>query len=687
MKIFFKIALFFLFLTQLSFAQWVQTNGPLGGEVMCFMGIDTTLYAGTEIGVFRSTNWGSSWTPIGLDVFVTSLALKSTDESGMYIFAGTYNSGVWCTTNNGVSWDQVNFGLGYHSVNAIVIIDTSLFAGTEDGVFLSPSNGDYWIPSSNGLTNKSVKSLAFIDNNLYAGTDSGLFVSTNKGTSWSSTGLTSESINSVTSIGSNLFVGTDTSGVLLSTNSGADWQIVSNLDMNRCIKALAIIDTNLFAGTPQGIYRTPTKGDYWIPVNNGLINGDIESLYAMGTRLFTGTYSGVFRSTNNGANWNQLNEGLKNTVILGLAKSGERLYAAGRNGVYYSTDSGDNWTTLSTVWASSIAIDEQNLYCGHWGHLIYSENNGTSWDWIPLDSGRVFTIAFLDSYIFAGSEVGGVYRLKHNAPGWWTIFSNHQPDTLVNCLAVIGSNIYAGTAKGIYLSTNYGVNWAIINNELTNLNVSAFAVNGSNFFAGTRGEGVFLSTDVGNSWTAVNNGLAGLAKDVLSFAFSDDNIFVSTWRGGVYLSTNNGTNWTSVNTGAMDFDYGSVSTVQSLAVIGSELFAATRGAGVWRRPLTEMITDVEELEYNLPEKYLLEQNYPNPFNPSTTIKYSIPNASKVIIKIFDVLGNEIETLVSEEKPVSTFELNWNATNLPSGVYFYQLKAGDFIQTKKMILLK
>jgi hypothetical protein len=85
--------------------------------------------------------------------------------------------------------------------------------------------------------------------------------------------------------------------------------------------------------------------------------------------------------------------------------------------------------------------------------------------------------------------------------------------------------------------------------------------------------------------------------------------------------------------------------------------------------------------------YNLYQNYPNPFNPSTKIKYSIPKTSKVQIKVFDVLGNEIETLFSEEKSAGTYELTWNAASLPSGVYFYQLKTGSFIETKKMLLLK
>jgi len=85
--------------------------------------------------------------------------------------------------------------------------------------------------------------------------------------------------------------------------------------------------------------------------------------------------------------------------------------------------------------------------------------------------------------------------------------------------------------------------------------------------------------------------------------------------------------------------------------------------------------------------FYLNQNYPNPFNPSTTIQYSIPNRNDVVLKVYSVLGDEIETLVNEEKPGGTYEITWYAENLPSGVYFYQLRISAFIQTKKMILLR
>jgi len=89
----------------------------------------------------------------------------------------------------------------------------------------------------------------------------------------------------------------------------------------------------------------------------------------------------------------------------------------------------------------------------------------------------------------------------------------------------------------------------------------------------------------------------------------------------------------------------------------------------------------------LPNNYSLKQNYPNPFNPITTIKYQLPEFSFITLKVYDVLGNEVVTLVSEEKQTGTYEITWYAESLPSGVYFYQLKAGFFVETKKMVLMK
>jgi hypothetical protein len=101
----------------------------------------------------------------------------------------------------------------------------------------------------------------------------------------------------------------------------------------------------------------------------------------------------------------------------------------------------------------------------------------------------------------------------------------------------------------------------------------------------------------------------------------------------------------------------------------------------------DIVTSIKDKDYTIPEKFELGQNYPNPFNPTTIVRYSVPELSFVTIKVYDVLGGEIVTLVNEEKVVGSYEVDFNAAQLPSGIYFYRLQAGSFVETKKMVLMK
>ena len=121
-----------------------------------------------------------------------------------------------------------------------------------------------------------------------------------------------------------------------------------------------------------------------------------------------------------------------------------------------------------------------------------------------------------------------------------------------------------------------------------------------------------------------------------------------------------------------------------------------RIVSIWNTTLSDTsdtdfsLTDpagINNTDQRVPMDFNLVQNYPNPFNPSTKIGYSVPELSPVTVKVFNALGEEIVTLVNEEKPVGTYELNWNAANLPSGVYFYRIQAGKFVDIKRMMLLK
>jgi hypothetical protein len=117
--------------------------------------------------------------------------------------------------------------------------------------------------------------------------------------------------------------------------------------------------------------------------------------------------------------------------------------------------------------------------------------------------------------------------------------------------------------------------------------------------------------------------------------------------------------------------------------VGDIIYAGTYDNGIWKYdPSTTNVDDKI-----LPNGFSLSQNFPNPFNPTTSIKYLISSNSRVSLKVYDVLGNEVATLVDEFKSVGSYETDFNASSLSSGIYFYKLQAGSFSETKKMILLK
>ena len=336
----------------------------------------------------------------------------------------------------------------------------------------------------------------------------------------------------------------------------------------------------------------------------------------------------------------------------------------------------------------SFAVIDSNLFLGTiYAGAFLSTNNGTSWTAIDsgLTSKNVNSLVVTGTNLFAGTGGeefdGNVFLTTNNGISWTAVKSGLPTNMIVFCLAVSGTNLFSGTNTGVFLSTNNGASWTAVNSGLTYTDVVAFAVSGTNLFAGTASHGVFLSTNNGTSWTDINSGL--INKHVTSFAVDGTNLFVGIQGSGVFLSTNNGTNWTAINSGLTNL------AVRSLTIIGPFLYAGTDvRPALWRRLLSDIKTTVKESSTNrLPTRLILSQNYPNPFNPSTTISFSLPSKSFVILKILDILGREVSTLVNEELPAGNHSWQWNATNTSSGIYFYRLQTGLFTETKKIILLR
>jgi photosystem II stability/assembly factor-like uncharacterized protein len=394
-----------------------------------------------------------------------------------------------------------------------------------------------------------------------------------------------------------------------------------------------------------------------------------------------------------------------NTFIV----SGTNIFAGKKGVVLFSTDNGASWTaeylpltnTIGTVNVYSLAVSGSNLFAGTDGGVFLSTNNGTNWTAVNngLTNISVNSLVVSGNNLFGESEYSGIFLSTNNGTNWTKTSLTNTP---VLSFAVSDANLFAGTNHGVFLSTNNGTSWTQADSGLTPVgtfsyvNVNAFAVSGSNIFAGAYG-GVFLSPNNGTSWTKVDSGLTPVGSDpyvaINNLAVSGANIFASTSDGRVFLSTNNGTNWTDESSGLTGQAITSITACDTYLFIGVTYSVKNRNNqnipvdGIMRRPLSEMVTAVKEATGEIPTRFSLSQNYPNPFNPSTVISYQIASAGKVSLKVYDILGREVATLVNSVKAAGNYTVTFIATNLPSGVYFYRLQAGTYSNTKKLLLLK
>ena len=358
--------------------------------------------------------------------------------------------------------------------------------------------------------------------------------------------------------------------------------------------------------------------------------------------------------------------------------------------VYCSTDDGINWHQINTGLTApvlTIAVRDTNLFAGTHDNGIYiSTNLGTSWSEINDNLGRdpyvdvIFTndssIFIIVSSYFSGGP-GGLFISKNNGSSWEEIGSG-----FTTSLTVVNNIIFVSIPKdGAFRSADGGSTWEYMSDLGHNSGISDFAVIGKNIFAGLFSAGLYLSRDYGITWTSVDYGL-GDYNNIRSFAVSGQNLFVISNQhfneNLLFLSTDYGKNWGLVEPKLFG--------IKSIAIFDSFILIGT-GKGIWRRPLSEVITDIDNKKNILPTSFQLFQNYPNPFNPTTTINYSLPRSSFVILKIYDVLGREIATIVNKEELPGNYEINFDANDLTSGVYFYQLRADEFTLTKKMVLLR
>ncbi|NIV04575.1 MAG: T9SS type A sorting domain-containing protein [Calditrichae bacterium] len=191
--------------------------------------------------------------------------------------------------------------------------------------------------------------------------------------------------------------------------------------------------------------------------------------------------------------------------------------------------------------------------------------------------------------------------------------------------------------------------------------------------------GVWLSTDNGASWEERSDGLPPDPYNS-SIIRVNGNLVSSVKFGGsgIFRSTNEAMSWEDYGDG-LPF----LTSIEKLMTYNDKIIAATSD-GLWQR---DIITGVDSNDGNPAKTFALYQNYPNPFNPTTTIKFQTGDFGFVSLKIYDIVGREVAVLVNENLPAGSYEYEWDASGLRSGVYLYSLETGSFKQTRKLMVLK
>lgn len=701
MKVFVMAVLSVFIISGSAFAQWTQTSGPEGGAAFAIFADGPNLYAGmASAGVFRSTDGGATWSQkINGMGYQTTAVIK---KSGPYLLAsGTV--GLYRSTDDGENWTPATGLPGANGINSLDVLGEKVVAGSSGkGVYVSTDYGETWSAASTGLPgggpNTYVGSVAFHDSTLLASasdwsTTVTIYRSTDFGVSWSaaSSGLPADYslYNTIHSDGATLYAGG--SYLYKSTDGGGSWsQAESGIQNYSGISSIAAQGAQLYAGASNYLYRSTNGGASWSPAAGTLPLMNFPSVIIAGSAIYAGTIAnGVYKSTDAGLTWTQIVSGLKARDMSEFRVDGTTLYGNG-NSVFKTTDGGDTWNNVrgdlkdSSSQPTLVYLDGSTLFVrdSPAQGLERSTDGGATW---TLVGDGLPTYGAVQSIVPAGSALltatnGRVYKSTDNGTFWSQADSSISQFVYFNSVTRIGNSVYAH-GMTVFRSTDEGATWIDSDSGMAAyFQVDAMASNGTYIFAGGQfSSSYYRSSNNGDTWQLrVNVPASGTISQFLG---AGTEIFVSSPNNGIFQSTNNGNNWTKISTGLPNTNYR-----YSLMIHNGWIFAGTSGNGVWKRPLSD-VTAVGERETTPPADFGLDQNYPNPFNPTTKISWHSPSGGRQTLKVYDILGTEVATLFNEEKPAGRYEIEFDASRLPSGVYFYRLQAERFVQTRKLVLLR
>lgn len=638
------------------------------------------IWAGTTEGTYVTYDAGSNWRLVNNTIMVTDIAINPNDTGTVFIACGNLGSsgnGIYRTLNSGNNWEKLTNGLPQTYGGKAIL---SMYKSSPNVIFASIGFGS--------LSTSATNLCKSVDNGNTWITVSDFSYATYQGWYSHFAGVNPVDSGIVITGGIDLFKSTDGGNTLYQKSF---WNIG-------------------YSG------RTPVGGPEGPP------NYSHADHHAMVFHpddpdiIYFASDGGVYRTTDGAETFEAVNGGYQSAQFYPGFSSArtDSLFAIGgmqdNNSAIYDGD--EAWIRViggDGCWTGINYRNKDTLFGSYQGlNILASINGGQNFYTVTPPTG--YTTGFVAPFIlgnvnpqimYAGRSV--VFKTTNSGVVWnltnggVSLDGNNPLFTLANSF-INDDVVYAASAPifsraRIFRTSNGGDNWNDITSTLPDRYFTDFAVDPLNdniVYCTVSGFGtshIYVSSNAGANWTDINNGLPDVPTSSVTIDPSYRNIIYLGNDIGVYISTNSGSNWTEFQSGMSD---ASIVLDLSISVQNRSLRAVTHGRGIFERSLLNPSVGINETT-SLTEDFQLYQNYPNPFNPKTKLEYRISSAEFVSLIVYDVLGNEVKTLVNEIKPAGNHSIEFVAGNLPSGIYIYKLITGGgeakFSDVKKMILIK
>ncbi|MDP3150106.1 MAG: YCF48-related protein [Ignavibacteria bacterium] len=683
-----------------------------------FIDANIGFVGGTNGFLAKTTDGGTTWQKITTPYTTSTIySVCAITESNIF-FGGqsTYPGGLYHSTDGGTTWTLNGTLLTTKTIWDIFFLDANTgWVAQQNGgtVYRTADGGTTWTSSIvNGfIVPNSVVFLdantGFVTHNAITSVSTPCFKSTDGGVTWTGLDTKTDVLYGTAYEGTNIYSVGKFGNISKSTDTGGTWvpkfSAVTTTQL-RMIKFTSSQVGYVGGGTSSTgfLLKTINGGTTWDNVGKDFL-GQVYSFDIVNADVWyvgTGTNK-LFKTTDAGATFvEQTQSVIVSTSTdyndMGFIDANNGYAVSSGGGIIKTTDGGTTWVTANTpfgtsgIWAVKVFTPQKVIAVGASAKAFMTTDGGTSWNALTTGiAGSFFCMKFLNNNfgIIGGYTTGPQASKTTDGGATWnalTFPSAYDGNSIWSIGFKDETTFWLGDVNGnIYYTTDGGTSW----------NTSKKVTSNSLFSISIYDDDMWLS---GTGGTIIK-GHANPATPVELVSFSStisDNKVNLTWKTATEKNNSGfdverkleNTNWTKIG-----FVKGQGSTTESsnYAFVDSP---NKNGKISYRLKQIDFdggytYSNEIEVDLNIPVEFALAQNYPNPFNPVTTINYSLAARSKVDLKVYNILGKQVVNLVNQIQEAGNYTIDFDASKLASGVYFYELNAGQFSAKKKMVLLK